>query len=82
MERILDWNNWFYGLVATAVNGFFSGVVLVIADPAEFNIYDGREKLIMTSLVMGVWGAANYLKSNPLPKPVEVPADPPTTLGL
>lgn len=82
VDRFLDWNTWLYGLIATAINGFVSGVVLVIADPVDFNIYDGRAKLISVSCIMGIWATANYLKSNPLPKVVEVPSEPPTTLGL
>lgn len=58
---------WLHGLAATAINGVASGVVLIIAEPEHFNIYDGLEKLLTVSLVMGLVSAANYLKSSPLP---------------
>lgn len=58
---------WVHGLVAAVINGCASGVVLVIADPIDFNIWTGREKLISTSLVLGLLSAANYLKTSPLP---------------
>lgn len=58
---------WLHGLGATVINGFASGVVLCIAEPQHFNIWDGRNKLLTVSLVMGIFGAANYLKQAPLP---------------
>ena len=61
---------WLHGLAATVINGFASGVVLIIAEPEHFNIWDGRQKLITVSLVMGIVAAANYLKTSPLPDKV------------
>jgi hypothetical protein len=58
---------WLRGLIAAAVNGVASGVVLVIADPLQFNLQEGRAKLLTTSLVLGALGAANYLKQSPIP---------------
>jgi hypothetical protein len=58
---------WLRGLVAAVINGFASGVVLIIADPLEFNLLEGRSKLLATSAVLGLLGAANYLKQSPVP---------------
>lgn len=67
MEQVLSVKMWLYGLVATVINGFASGVVLSIADPEHFNIFSGRRELLTVSLVMGLLGAANFLKQHPLP---------------
>ena len=58
---------WVRGLVAAVVNGFASGVVLIVADPLDFNLHDGLSKLLTTSAVLGLLGAANYLKQSPVP---------------
>lgn len=58
---------WVRGLIATGINGFASGVVLVIAAPETFNLALGRNKLITTASVLAIVNLANYLKSNPLP---------------
>lgn len=63
--------NWFHGLVAATINGAASGVVLIIADPVAFNIYEGKAKLISTSMVFGAFQAALYLKQSPLWTPAE-----------
>lgn len=63
-----NWRTWLHGLVAAVVNGFASGVVLIIAEPEHFNIHAGAEKLFWTSVVLGLLGAANYLKQHPLPE--------------
>lgn len=59
--------SWVRGLIATTINGFASGVVLIIADPVDFNLQDGLQKLLTTSLVFALIGLANYLKQQPLP---------------
>jgi hypothetical protein len=58
---------WLRGLVAAVVNGFASGVVLIVADPLDFNLNDGLSKLLTTSAVLGILGAANFLKQSPIP---------------
>jgi hypothetical protein len=64
----MDWRLWLYNLTAALVNGFASGIVLVIAAPESFNLEAGLRKLLITSSVLGLWGLANYLKQNPVPK--------------
>jgi hypothetical protein len=66
----MDWTSaktWAYGLLATIINGFASGIVLIVADPAVFNLQEGWQKLLTTSALLGLLGAANYLKQHPLP---------------
>ncbi len=58
---------WLRGLIATAINGFASGIVLIVADPTAFNLGDGLKKLVTTSTVFALFGLANYLKQHPLP---------------
>jgi hypothetical protein len=62
------WQYWLRGLIAALVNGFASGVVLLIADPVTFNIETGLKKLLATSALLGMLGAANYLKQHPVPE--------------
>lgn len=63
----MNWKKWLYGLIAAGVNGVASGIVLVIAAPETFNLEAGLQKLLATAGVLGIWGAANYLKQNPVP---------------
>lgn len=63
---------WLRGLIATVVNGFASGMVLIIADPVAFNLDSGLRKLVMTSAVFALFGLANYLKQHPLPDDEDV----------
>lgn len=67
MEDMTDWRHWVKGLIAALINGLANGVVLVVAAPETFNLEAGFRKLWMTSLVLGLLGAANYLKKSPLP---------------
>lgn len=58
---------WGYGLLSTVINGVASGVVLIVVDPVSFNVFEGWQKLLTASLLLGLLGAANYLKASPLP---------------
>lgn len=59
---------WVRGMIAVTINGFASGIVLIVADPKAFNFDEGLRKLIMTSTVFALFGLANYLKQHPLPE--------------
>lgn len=61
------WRYWLKGLVAAIVNGSASGVVLIIADPMTFNLFEGKQKLLSTSALLGILAAANFLKTHPVP---------------
>ncbi|HRC63399.1 MAG TPA: hypothetical protein PLX85_09300 [Dehalococcoidia bacterium] len=58
---------WIRNIVATVINGAASGVVLIIADPKDFNLAE-PQKLLMTSAVFALFGLANFLKQHPLPE--------------
>lgn len=59
---------WLHGLAATFVNGVASGIILIVVDPKAFNVQAQWKQLLSASLLLGVLGAANYLKASPLPK--------------
>jgi hypothetical protein len=58
---------WLYGLASAVINGFASGVVLVVVSPETFNFQDGWGQLMTASGALGLLGMANYLKASPLP---------------
>jgi hypothetical protein len=60
------------GMIATIINGFASGIVLIVADPVAFNLDSGLRKLVMTSTVFALFGLGNYLKQHPLPDDEDV----------
>lgn len=72
--------HWIKGLLAALINGFASGIVVSVADPMKFNFGDGLKPLLSVSAILGVMGAANYLKQSPLPEddsPAGIPPTPP-----
>lgn len=56
---------WMLGVANALLNGMASAVVLVIADPINFNLDAGLPLLLKTSALMGLIGVANYVKSSP-----------------
>jgi len=64
--------SWFRGIIATTINGFASGVVLLVADPVAFNFNEGFRKLLATSCIFALIGLANFLKQHPLPDDADV----------
>jgi hypothetical protein len=58
---------WGRSAIATAINGFASGFVLVMVDPQKFNLDGGLVPLLKTSAIFAAFGLANYLKQHPLP---------------
>lgn len=71
---------WIHGLIAAIINGAASGVVVCVADPMKFNFGDGLKPLLSVSAILGILGAANYLKQSPLPEddsPAGIPPTPP-----
>lgn len=68
--------HWLKGLISVFVNGFASGVVLLIVDPTGFDLVHNWKKLLMTAFVLGLLGLANYLKQSPLPPDDSGPVNP------
>lgn len=63
-----DWKTWARGLIGACINGAASSITVVIVDPVQFNIFQGGfRKLGIVCLVSAVFGAALFLKQNPLP---------------
>lgn len=61
---------WLHGLAAAAINGFGSGVTIVIVDPKDFNLFEGGAlKLLTACLVFALLGLGTYMKDHPLPMP-------------
>lgn len=60
---------WLYGLLDAVISGAAGAISVVIVDPTDFNIYEGRSRLVAVTLTMALVGAANYLKSRHLPLP-------------
>lgn len=71
----MNWKSWLKGLVAAIVNGIASGIVLLVADPVNYNV-EQWPKLLTVSGLLGLLGAANYLKQAPLPDDDAPPVNP------
>ena len=63
----LSAKEWLHGLVSAIINGAAGAISVVIVDPVDFNLYDGREKLMMVATTMAIVALALYLKDKPLP---------------
>lgn len=57
------------GAFGAAINGAANSIVVMIADPATFNIYQGWKNLCTVTLVSAIVGFALYVKTHPLPDP-------------
>lgn len=57
------------GAFGAAINGAANSIVVMIADPSTFNIYEGWKKLCTVTLVSAIVGFALYVKTHPLPDP-------------
>lgn len=66
---------WLHSAAAAGINGFASGFVLVMADPATFNLQN-PSKLLLTALCFAAFGVCSFLKTAPLPDPDPVPSMP------
>lgn len=62
-----SWGKWLKGLAAAIVNGFASGILLIVVDPTAFDIVTQWKKLLIASGLLGLLGMANYLKQAPVP---------------
>lgn len=59
------------GAFGAAINGLANSVVVALADPQTFNIYDGWEKLLVVTAISAVLGFFLYIKEHPLPDPLK-----------
>lgn len=58
---------WLKGLLSAIIGGAANAVTLVIVDPQNFNLYEGKTQLGMICIIQGLVSAALYLKQSPLP---------------
>lgn len=59
--------HWLKGLIAAIIGGISNSIVLIIADPANFNLQSGLDNLLTISATSAILSAAMYLKQSPLP---------------
>jgi len=59
--------NWLKGLLSAIIGGAANAVTLVIVDPQNFNLDQGKTQLAMICIVQALVSAAMYLKQSPLP---------------
>ncbi len=63
------WKKWLRGITGGAIGGVSSSFIVVVIDPATFNLttYGGSAKLLMVFGWAAGFGAFSYLKEHPLP---------------
>jgi hypothetical protein len=59
---------WLRGLVAASIAGASNSVMLMIADPKDFNLADGLGRVESAAIAGALIGVVAYLKQSPLPK--------------
>lgn len=62
---------WAKGLIAAIIGGVSNTIVLMIADPLNFNLGEGIDKLVTVAATSAIVAAAMYLKQSPIPTEVE-----------
>lgn len=62
---------WVKGLIAAIIGGVSNTIVLMIADPLNFNLGEGIDKLVTVAATSAIVAAAMYLKQSPIPTEVE-----------
>lgn len=67
MENLGNVGVWVKGLVAAIVGGVANSIVLIIADPLNFNLNEGLNNLLTVAATSAIIAAAAYLKKSPLP---------------
>ena len=59
---------WGIGLLGAAISGAANGIVVMLIDPQQFNLFDGGStKLLSVFVASALVGAALYLKQHDLP---------------
>lgn len=63
----MKWSSWLKGLISAVVGGVANSVVLMIADPNNFNLREGAGNLATVAISSAIVSAAMYLKQSPIP---------------
>jgi len=66
-EHLTDWRHWAKSLIAAAISGAANSISVMLADPINFNLQSGCNKLLTVATVSAIVGVALYLKQSPLP---------------
>jgi hypothetical protein len=56
------------GLIAAVIGGVANSVTLMIADPLNFNLGEGINKLLTVAATSAIIAAAAYLAKSPIPE--------------
>jgi len=59
---------WVKGLIAAVIGGVVNSVTLMIADPLNFNLGEGINKLLTVAATSAIIAAAAYLAKSPIPE--------------
>jgi hypothetical protein len=59
---------WVKGLIAAIIGGVANSVTLMIADPLNFNLGEGINKLLTVAATSAIIAAAAYLAKSPIPE--------------
>ena len=71
MANMTNATIWIKGLVAAIIGGVSNTVVLMIADPLNFNLNEGFNRLLTVAATSAIVSAAAYLKQSPIPSEAE-----------
>ena len=67
MANLTNTTIWIKGLIAAIIGGVANIVVLMIADPLNFNLNEGFNRLLTVGATAAIVSAASYLKQSPIP---------------
>ena len=71
MANLTNTTIWIKGLIAAIIGGVANTVVLMIADPLNFNLGEGLNRLLTVAATSAIVSAAAYLKQSPIPSEAE-----------
>lgn len=71
MANMTNATIWIKGLIAAVIGGISNTVVLMIADPLNFNLNEGLNRLLTVAATSAIVSAAAYLKQSPIPSEAE-----------
>ena len=71
MANMTNATIWIKGLIAAVIGGISNTVVLMIADPLNFNLQEGLDRLLTVAATSAIVSAFAYLKQSPIPAEAE-----------
>ncbi len=63
----MTWKKWVTGLIGAFIQGGASSITAGVIAPDSFNFGDQLSNVMWLSLISGIFGAALFLKTKPLP---------------